>query len=102
MQLATSAIKPRPRKREKISDDDFFQKTPSVANLPWEEIKSGFESLYVCRSDSLVKKKDIDSALRMISKLKSNKSFPANELKNWEKKFGKWLKEMDSKKLKVT
>jgi len=48
-----------------------------------------------------VKKKDISSALAMISKLKSNKSFPANELKSWEIKFRKWLKKMDKGKLEV-
>jgi len=37
----------------------------------------------------------------MISKLKSNKSFPANELKSWEIKFRKWLKKMDKGKLEV-
>ena len=64
--------------------------------------QAGFESLYICRSDnSLAKKKDISSALAMISKLKSNKSFPANELKSWEIKFRKWLKKMDKGKLEV-
>ena len=101
LQLVPSAIKPRPHKHEKTNDYDFFQKKPKIVNLSWGEIKSGFENLYVCKSDKLVKKKDINSALRMISKLKLDKSFPVDELKNWEKIFGKWLKEIDGKKLKV-
>ena len=55
----------------------FFKKTPKV-NLPWDVVKSGFESLYVCRSTTLVKKENVDSALEMIPKLKSNKVYPVD------------------------
>ena len=41
-------------------------------------------------------KQDIKASLRDIPKLRTNNSYPTNELDEWERKFNHWLPLFDS------
>ncbi|CAI2201399.1 9073_t:CDS:2, partial [Funneliformis geosporum] len=76
---------------------ELFTYKPKV-DLSWEEIKTSWEGFFGTSNeiDFGVTKKSIKDALRDIPKLCTNKTYPINELSEWERKFNYWLTLFDS------
>ncbi len=87
-------FKPKPAKS---GDFELFTYEPKV-NLSWEEIKTSWEGYFETTDeiDFFVTKRSIQDALKDISKLCTNKTYPIDELSKWEKKFKYWLTLFDS------
>jgi hypothetical protein len=79
----------------------FELKKPQIKNVSWEEINASWEGLfgYTNRLRRNVVKREIMGALYDLEKMRETESFDNILLDIWEKKFHKWINEIELMKV---
>ncbi|GET61764.1 KRAB-A domain-containing protein 2-like [Rhizophagus irregularis DAOM 181602=DAOM 197198] len=90
---------PKPKQVSNVDSSTLFQlKPPQIKNITWEEINASWEGMFGY-SNKLrlgVIKRDILGCLRDLKAMRKTNSFDNILLNIWEKKFNKWLDELDN------
>ncbi|UZO21841.1 uncharacterized protein OCT59_014225 [Rhizophagus irregularis] len=90
---------PKPKRVSNVDSSTLFQlKPPQINNITWEEINASWEGMFGY-SNKLrlgVMKRDILACLRDLKVMRETNSFDNILLNIWEKKFNKWLDELDN------
>ncbi|PKB98198.1 hypothetical protein RhiirA5_404017, partial [Rhizophagus irregularis] len=90
---------PKPKQVSNVDSSTLFQlKPPQIKNITWEEINASWEGMFGY-SNKLrlgVIKRDILGCLRDLKAMRETNSFDNILLNIWEKKFNKWLDELDN------
>jgi hypothetical protein len=90
---------PKPKRVSNVDSSTLFQlKPPQINNITWKEINASWEGMFGY-SNKLrlgVIKKDILGCLRDLKAMRETNSFDNILLNIWEKKFNKWLDELDN------
>ncbi|GBC28058.2 hypothetical protein GLOIN_2v1788142 [Rhizophagus irregularis DAOM 181602=DAOM 197198] len=90
---------PKPKRVSNVDSSTLFQlKPPQINNITWEEINASWEGMFGY-SNKLrlgVMKRDILAYLRDLKVMRETNSFDNILLNIWEKKFNKWLDELDN------
>ncbi|POG58125.1 hypothetical protein GLOIN_2v1733483, partial [Rhizophagus irregularis DAOM 181602=DAOM 197198] len=90
---------PKPKRVSNVDSSTLFQlKPPQINNITWEEINASWEGMFGY-SNKLrlgVMKRDILAFLRDLKVMRETNSFDNILLNIWEKKFNKWLDELDN------
>ncbi|PKC02510.1 hypothetical protein RhiirA5_402373 [Rhizophagus irregularis] len=90
---------PKPKRVSNVDSSTLFQlKPPQINNITWEEINASWEGMFGY-SNKLrlgVMKRDILACLRDLKVMRKTNSFDNILLNIWEKKFNKWLDELDN------
>ncbi|CAB4420142.1 unnamed protein product [Rhizophagus irregularis] len=90
---------PKPKRVSNVDSSTLFQlKPPQINNITWEEINASWEGMfgYSNKLKLGVMKRDILACLRDLKVMRETNSFDNILLNIWEKKFNKWLDELDN------
>ncbi|CAB4417767.1 unnamed protein product [Rhizophagus irregularis] len=90
---------PKPKRVSNVDSSTLFQlKPPQINNITWEEINASWEGMFGY-SNKLrlgVMKRDILACFRDLKVMRETNPFDNILLNIWEKKFNKWLDELDN------
>ncbi|CAB4377518.1 unnamed protein product [Rhizophagus irregularis] len=90
---------PKPKRVSNVDSSTLYQlKPPQINNITWEEINALWEGMFGY-SNKLrlgVMKRDILACLCDLKVMRETNSFDNILLNIWEKKFNKWLDELDN------
>ena len=85
----------------KADSNSLFQlKPPQIKDVSLEEIIESWEGNFGLSADLGigVTKRDVRSALKDLYDMRKTKSFDDTLLKDWERKFNRWLDMLENKK----
>ncbi|GET62562.1 hypothetical protein GLOIN_2v1788142 [Rhizophagus irregularis DAOM 181602=DAOM 197198] len=90
---------PKPKRVSNVDSSTLFQlKPPQINNITWEEINASWEGMFEYNNKLRlgVMKRDTLACLRDLKVMRETNSFDNILLNIWEKKFNKWLNELDN------